>query len=349
MEFLTLKQVVQQNIKLPNRPNSNGWYPVICKVCNDHGRKGPRAAFMFDQEKVAYHCFNCSHAAVYDPSEHRSLSDSMITVLESFEVPEDQWHQVILSAIEARDKYGVRAASAKVEKSFEPSSIVIPDFFVPLEDEPEMEQAIDYLEERGILYKDYSFLFPKFSNDSDYEKWKGRIIIPIYKGNTVVFYVGRDFTKTQNRKYLNPPIDRENIVYGFDQLDKDTKLPLYIVEGWFDAFVVDGVAVFGNRMTDGQIHWINQSERRKIVIPDRWGNGHLLAKQAIKLGWSVSTPEIGSCKDLNEAFVKYGKMYLLKTIAENEATGFIAETNISIYCRKSDDSRSGKRKDKEPH
>lgn len=346
MEFLPLKQVIEQNIRLPQRPNSNGWFPVVCKVCNDHGRKGPRAGFKFIGEEVAYHCFNCTHAAVYNPADHKTLSENMITVLKAFDVPEDQWQQIILRAIDQRDK-GIKGGKPKPSKIYEPSSVQMPDFLVPLEDHPEMRPAIDYLETRGISYEDYGFLFPKFSHDSDYEKWKGRIIIPIYKGKTLVFYVGRDFTKTQNKKYLNPPIDRDNVIYGYDQLQTETDLPLYIVEGWFDAFVVGGVAVFGNRMTEGQIHWIKQSRRKKVVIPDRLGNGRLLGEQALKLGWSVSTPDIGSCKDLNEGFVKYGKLYLHKAIAENMATGFVGLNNISIYCK--NDTRPSKRKDKDAH
>ena len=166
-------------------------------------------------------------------------------------------------------------------------------------------------------------------------------MIPFYKDGKLIFYQGRDLSGTRTKKYLSPDIPRENVFYGYDNVFKDTEEPLYIVEGWFDAWHLEGVAVLGNKMTPHQIHWINQSRRPKVVIPDRLGDGYLLAEQALELGWSVSTPDIGDCKDPNEAIKMYGKLYTLMTIRTHTYEGFEAALRIKFYCddKKENDTR----------
>jgi hypothetical protein len=111
---------------------------------------------------------------------------------------------------------------------------------------------------------------------------------------------------------------------------------LYIVEGIFDAMSIDGVAIIGNEITDAQIEWLNRSRRKKVYIPDRFGDGRRVALDCLEHGWSISTPDIGSCKDMNEAVKKYGKMYVMKSIAENTADGLVAETKLRIYSEQKD-------------
>jgi DNA primase len=148
----------------------------------------------------------------------------------------------------------------------------------------------------------------------------------------LIFYFGRDLTGTRVKKYMSPDVPKQNILYGFDHMFEDTSEPLYVAEGWFDVFRLKGVAVLGNRMTPGQITWLNKSHRPKVVIPDRFGDGHLLAEQAIELGWSVSTPDIGECKDINEAMCKYGEFFTRLTIKKHTYEGFEALVRTQTYC-----------------
>jgi hypothetical protein len=62
MKIPTLEEVIRNNIQISNIPSSKGFYPVLCKICHDHGRKGLRAGFKFnDDGSVGYNCFNCGH------------------------------------------------------------------------------------------------------------------------------------------------------------------------------------------------------------------------------------------------------------------------------------------------
>ena len=221
------------------------------------------------------------------------------------------------------------------------------------EDGDEFDQcAIDYLrDERAIDWKLHPFFLGRKTNHPGSKRWYARLILPIYKDGKLVFFQGRDLTGTRQKKYLSPDIPRENVLYGYDHISKATDEPLYIVEGWFDAWHLEGVAVLGSRMTPHQVHWINQSRRPKVVIPDRFGDGHMLADQALELGWSVSTPDVGDCKDPNEAIVKYGKLYTLMTIRTHTYEGFEAALRIKFYCeeKNKNDSRRSPNVRKGPH
>ncbi len=306
----------------------------MCRVCNDHGRKGKRAGFNFDGVKVGYNCFNCGHTAIYDPSIHQSVPDDMRTVLDAFDVPREDWQRMVLENL--RD--GPRKSTERVSPlaDIEPTEIALPSYFYQLIDDPNDEWAVcanqHLVEQRQMTCKDHQFYLVRKSKDKDESKWYGRLIIPVYKQGKLIFYQGRDLAAIRPDKYRSPPISRENVLFGYDYIFEDTNNPLYIVEGFFDAYAVKGVAVFGSKITQGQIRWINQTRRPKVVIPDRFGDGHRLAQQALELGWSVSTPDIGSCKDMSEAVVKYGLLYVLRSVKDNTRDGFEAASRIKLYC-----------------
>jgi hypothetical protein len=271
------------------------------------------------------------------------MPQKMLEVLRAFHVADVDWRPVLFSALAMQQDN--LTPEEKRATSIEPAIIQLPNFAVPLTDtDNEWNQfAIEYLrDKRAINWKDYPFyIVNELTEHPDCKRWYGRLIIPIYKNNNLIFYQGRDLSDTRPKKYLNPTVDRENILYGFDNLFADHDDPLYVTEGWFDSFMIKGAAVFGNHMTPAQIKWLNQSRRDKVIIPDKFGDGHLLAEQAIELGWSVSYPDIGSCKDVNDAIVKYGMLYTLKTIRENTCTDFAAEARMRIYCEvKPNDKRS---------
>ncbi len=339
----TLEEVIRQFIALPPA-TAKGWYYVLCKVCNDHGRKGKRAGFRFDGEKTGYNCFNCGHAATYDPDKHDRISKNMKIVLDAFQIPDTEWQMVSLKNMERQGK----TSDAPRPVSIEPRELTFPKSFYPLaeaaEDDAWAEIARYHLEDkRCIDPNSYRFMLSGPSQDSQVVKWRGRLIIPIYKGEKLIYWQGRDLTDRALQKYLSPPDERDRVLHGYDEIFRETENPLYILEGWFDAFVIGGVAILGNKILEPQIKWLNRSHRKKVYIPDRLGDGHKAALQALSLGWHISTPNIGDCKDISAGVKKYGKLYVMKSIVEHTAIGFAAETNLGVYC----DKGSSKKEDQE--
>lgn len=344
MDVASLETIIKRYIKLPSHSSGTGWYPVLCKVCNDSGRKGSRAGFKFDAVKVAYHCFNCGHSTVFDPETHKNMPEKMVQVLTDFNVPEDEWKAVLLTNLTKRDKDGntkIQNRSSPTQ-SVEPAVIPLPPHFYLLSSASPNDQwaqlACAYLDtERGVDPKSYNFMLSHPNGDPEVDKWSKRVIIPIFKENQLIFYVGRDLTGKLTQKYLSPSYSKEKVLYGFEELFRQTEEPLYIVEGWFDAFAINGVAILGNEISEAHATWLNRSQRRKVYIPDRLGDGWVAAERALELGWDVSTPEIGDCKDISAAVLKYGRMYVVKSIADktiSKATiGMdLVKTILGFYC-----------------
>jgi hypothetical protein len=332
MKYATLENVIRQRVTL-GRKNKKGWEECLHLTC-DHGRKGNRAAFLFNDGQTAFHCFNCEIATTYNPETHYDMPNKMVGVLGDFNIPEDEWKEVLFGGLVARDS-GLTGATKKQSVLIEPDEIELPAHFYYLKDAKKDDKwaliANDYLTHSRCVDPDsYPFMLAKTTTPKA-NKWKGRIIIPIYKGNKLIYYTGRALAPRQ-KKYETPAISKSRILYGFDQLFRNTDAPLYVVEGWFDACVIDGVAVLGNILSAEHIAWLNKSRRPKVYIPDKSGDGKKVALHALQLGWSISTPDIAECKDINQAVHKYGKLYVTKSIVENIAIDFDAHNRLGIYC-----------------
>lgn len=331
-EVPLLSTIIRQYVPLTSKNNSRGWLPVLCKVCDDHGKKGYRAGFKFDGETVGYNCFNCGHSAIYEPNSEFGMTKEMIQVMDAFNIPKVDWQKATFNPYRANTTVSVR----KVHVIKEPVELSIPDYWYPLTDNVNnlwAQYAIEYLAvERGIDWKQYSFYLANKTDNPDSEHWIERLIIPSYKAGKMIFYQGRDLTGNKPKKYLSPRLDSSAVLHGFDEIAKNTSNPIFVAEGWFDAESINGVAVFGSKMTQSQIEWLNSSTRQKVVIPDRLGDGHLLAEQAIKLGWNIALPDIGDAKDVNEACLKYGKLFTMKSIHANTYSDFEAGVKLKMYC-----------------
>lgn len=337
---MDFEQVFRQYVPLPARPSSKGWLGVNCKVCNDHGKKGTRGGFHF-RDGIGYNCFNCNHAASFTNGQFFSPSDELHTVFTSFGIPEDIWNSLVMETLQNRNSGQLDFHKKLVKQNtFEPKTIEMPDFFVPLldldGDSPIRQLAEQHLiEERNIQPDAYPFLIGVKDPNNPYSfPWHRRLIIPVFnRNNQMIFYQGRDLMGTSLSKYKSCSSERDNVLYGMDQIYTHANTPLFVVEGFFDAFHLSGVAVLGRQLTDGMIHHLNKSIRDKIIIPDRTGDGEQLALAGLKQGWKVSTPDFGGCKDVTDAVVRFGKLYVMKTILDNIHSGFGAEVHIRMYCK----------------
>lgn len=338
---MDFEKVVRQYVPLPGRPSSKGWFGVMCRVCNDHGKKGTRGGFHF-QDGIGYNCFNCGHTAGYTNGQHASPDDNLKTVFTAYGIPDSHWNELVMESLQNRNSDTGQFHAKIVKQSVvEPKVLQQPPYFVELsslaEDAPIRQLAELHLkEDRAIDPSSYPFLVAQRDEDNPHSVgWLKRLIIPIYdRGGRLIFYQGRDLIGTADNKYKSPSVDRDCVLYGMDQIYTHTNAPLFVVEGFFDAFHLNGVAILGRQLTDPMIHHLSNSVREKIIIPDRTGNGEELALAGLKQGWKVSTPDFGNCKDVTEAVVKYGKLYVMKAITDNIHSGFSAELNVRMYCKK---------------
>ena len=142
-----------------------------------------------------------------------------------------------------------------------------------------------------------------------------RIIVPFYyQGNTVGYTARAIADGIKPKYYSSHPAD---FVFNLDTQQPDWQFVI-VCEGPFDAMSIDGVALNGSEINEKQIALIKQLNRRVIVVPDADIAGRKMIKQCTELGWEVSFPAWQeTCKDINAAVVKYGKLFTLKCILES--------------------------------
>jgi hypothetical protein len=122
-----------------------------------------------------------------------------------------------------------------------------------------------YLENRGfdpdILQKKYGVLGTTHIPD----KYKYRIIIPIFHNNKLISFQGRDYTGKQKLRYkgLSPELSVMNYKHTLYGLEKTNGKQIGIVEGVFDQWRMgDGfVGSFGTALTNFQLKLLSRFER----------------------------------------------------------------------------------------
>jgi hypothetical protein len=169
----------------------------------------------------------------------------------------------------------------------------------------EFAACVSYIHDRRIDLDSYDFYCSPAS--------KGRVIIPFTHEGKVIGYSARSIIG-QTPKYINC-VD-SHYVFNLDKQTKSRKVVI-VSEGPFDAMSVDGVAVLHNEVHEDQADQIDALCRKVIVVPHADISGGDLVQSALKYGWSVSFPLwTETCKDINEAACKYGKLFTLKAILE---------------------------------
>lgn len=330
---MELEDLIKQHVS-PLIENKNGWYATRCMVCNDHipGSpvfKGFRGNFKLEGDTIGYYCYNCEHKAKYEAGS-RSYSNNLLKVFQEFNIPEIEYNKLLLRSD------GIIKPQEKSSLKVEPEEIKLLKSFIPLMEADTNNKtriiAEEYLKSRSIDPSSYPF-YISISDDRSVKKWKYRVIYPIYKDAKLVYYQGRDILGSAIRKYEGPAIEKQNVLYNYDAIMTYSKKPLFVVEGFFDAYGIDGVALIGKNITKAHIYWLNKTNRLKVIIPDREGDGDRIALQALKLGWSVTFPNFGKCKDVNAAIVKYGKLFVINEIMSNILDGKSAELKLKIYCK----------------
>lgn len=332
------EELVREYVSFTCSP-SNGWWPCYCEVCGDGSRtKGPRGGWLFQDDMAFFNCFNQGCEGSYSPDRENPLSNGMYEALTAFGIPMKDYKLLQLKMRQSAGK-----PSAKVEIRRVPvKTMPMPDHFYPLATAPDSDRLADrawaYLERRKIDPLKYPFYLSTGVTDegTDVREMvlakglKNRVIIPAFKDGALIYWQARDLTDKAKEKYLNPDVPRSNLMFGMDRLYETVKSPLFVTEGIFDAIHLNGVAVFDNKLTSQQAELLSRSPRRKVIVPDRKGDSKRLAEDAIRSGFGVSIPNWGGEKDVNAAVIRYGRLYVAKSIVDNIKFGTAAKLVVGM-------------------
>ena len=312
------------------KSSPSGWQSGNAPCCIHNGETADnrgRGGIHTDPDgNISYSCFNCNFKASYQPGRH--LTFKFRKLLKWLGAEDTDIKRLVIEAIRIRELVNPEEVKQEAEEEkidFKvrelPESAVsframmthhlLDDFRnVP----PLLNSAVDYTNSRKMDYDRYDFYW----TDSTEHSLHQRVIIPmIWQGRTIG-YTSRAFVDGVKPKYYSHY--EPNFVFNTNNQLPDSKFVI-VCEGPFDAMSIDGVAVLNNECNETQADIIESLGREVIVVADKDRAGQKLIDAAIEYGWSVSFPIWQeTCKDINEAVVKYGKLFVLKAIIDGKET-----------------------------
>lgn len=324
------------------KTSANGWTSFNAPCCIHNGEsqdtRGRGGVILNPDGGVSYHCFNCNYKTSYVVG--RPLSYKFRKLLLWLGASDNDVRQLVIEAIRVKEFVDItkpeQTPEPELEVSYRPRPLPeqarsFKSFITMFElndwqinSVPEQfHKAVNYVYQRGIDMQKYDFYWtPEVEHKLSY-----RVIVPFTWKNEIIGYSSRAFVDGIKPKYHTE--HEPNYVFNVDRQRRDSKFVL-VTEGPFDAMSVDGVAVCSNECNEVQANIIDSIGKEVIVVPDfdvkevrgrRVWSGEMLIDAALEYGWHVSFPVWReTCKDVNDAVVKYGKLFAIKAIIDSKET-----------------------------
>jgi 5S rRNA maturation endonuclease (ribonuclease M5) len=321
----TVQDFVKSVLPARKKTTPSGWTSFNAPCCQHNGEsadtRGRGGLTANADGSVSYHCFNCNFKASYQPGRH--LTFKFRKLLRWLGADENDVKRLVIEAIRIRELVNPNEVKLEQEEKIEFKVRALPESAVSFQqflsfhilndfqNVPQLlNSAVDYVKERKIDINKYDFYW----TDSTEHSLHQRVIIPMYWEGKIVGYTSRAFVDGVKPKYYSNY--EPNMVFNLNNQLPDAKFVI-VCEGPFDAMSIDGVSVMSNDCSETQADIIESLGREVIVVPDADKAGAQLVKRAIEYGWTVSFPVWQeTCKDINEAVVKYGKLFVLKSILD---------------------------------
>ena len=323
----TIQDSVLQLLPARRKTGQNGWTSFNAPCCVHNGETADtrgRGGVKTGNGQISYHCFNCGYTASFIPGRH--LTYKFRKLLAWLGADDNTVRRLVIEAVRLKDliapeeikepaeeiKFEARTLPAEAKEIKELNAFYLLGDYqqVPAE----YLAAVEYVARRQININKYEFYW---TPEEAYNLHR-RIIVPFYYEKNIIGYTARAIADGIKPKYYsNHPADT---VFNLDQQQADWQFVI-VCEGPFDAMSVDGVAVSGSEISDQQAELIDRLQREVVVVPDADKASKKFVDRAIELGWTVSFPIwMETCKDINEAVVKYGKLFVLKSILDARET-----------------------------
>lgn len=317
----SIQQSVLQLLPARRKTGQNGWTSFNAPCCTHNGETADtrgRGGVKTNTGQISYHCFNCGYTASFVPGRH--LTFKFRKLLAWLGADDLTVRRLVIDAVRLKDlvapeeiaepeqeiKYEARELPVEARNIVDLASFYATGDYANVP--AELLAAIEYVHRRAIDINQYKFYW---TPEEAYNLHR-RIIIPYYYRGDIVGYTARSIVDGIKPKYWSShPAD---FVFNLDMQKPDSKFVI-VCEGPFDAMSIDGVSVSGAEISDTQVDQIDRLQREVIIVPDTDRAGRKLVDRAIEAGWTVSFPVWQeTCKDINEAVVNYGKLFVIKAI-----------------------------------
>lgn len=305
-----------------------GWISGNAVCCQHNGEtqdnRGRGGIISNGDGSITYACFNCNYRASYIPGH--TLSINFRRLLRWMGASDAEIERIIIESHRIRqqiDPFDIQPIQRDISFTPDYDAIDLPETFVSfkdiftlLENNPEdvpisAIDTIEYAVSRNLDLNNYEYYW----DASQEYPLKNRLIVPFYWEGKLVGHTARTMEEDNRVKYMNHM--PHNFVFNMDKQSEKSEFVI-VTEGIFDAIAVDGVAVMHNTANDQQARFIESLGKEVIVVPDfDNGPGKKLILDGIERDWAVSFPVWHeTCKDINEAVGKYGKLFVLKSIVD---------------------------------
>jgi len=345
---MTVQQDVLQLLPSRRKSAPSGWISFNAPCCVHNGETADtrsRGGMIPSADgAVSYHCFNCGFKTGWRPGWH--ISYKFRKLLRWLGADDNTIQRLVIEAVRVKDTVAPETIPATditaldfAARPLPPDSASIKQWATMLrlgaawdhrdmqdvELPEQMGRVCNYLVTRGAEhYRNYDFYC---TEDQAYNMHR-RVIIPFFWNDKLIGYSARAIEDGVSPKFHSSY--EPNYVFNVNKQRSDSQFVI-VCEGPFDAMSVDGVAVLSNNISETQADIIDSLARQVIVVPDFdvkpnkqgrlvW-SGKQLVDAALEYGWAVSFPVWReTCKDVNEAMVKYGKLFTLKAILQGVET-----------------------------
>lgn len=315
---------LNQHLPFP-RKKSNGGFNVNCPMCVLRGESRPDTKFrcgvrMFSNGAIHINCFNCGMATKWAPGAMLTKNTGLF--LRQLGVGDRDIQQLKFKAWQLSQN--AEKPEFAITPTFTPSfdEVPMPDGALPIStwvdyelEDPDFLAVVSYAATRGDeVFNAANFYWTPESHGKT--QMNRRLLVPFYWEGKIVGYTGRSIDKDLTpRYYTQTPA---HFLFNSEVLKKDRAFAI-LVEGQFDALAIDGVSSQGAKLSPEQAYWLKESGKKIIVLPDQeeGPKPQKMIDLALEHGWQVSFPGWDpDIKDANDAVVKYGKLYTVRSIID---------------------------------
>jgi len=285
----TNKELLQDAVRGAGDPNSSGWWRIPCVLCGINGRGDRKNSLTISALSGYYSCFRCeAKGFVWD--------------------------------------------KGKAPQTYNPRTVITtptceaPKHFYPVWDSAEcLEPARNYLRSRNVPEDLWRIAgIGACVSGPEY----GRVIVPVRHAVTKHWlgWVGRAWVDKCEKSYKNAPgAWRKGVLYNQAALHVETDVPLFVVEGVFDALHLwpDAVALLGG-YDEAQLDALACAPRPVVIVNDgdAWEKGEALASRLRlrdrKAGWLELPPKADPDEFTREELFEAAYRELAVAMLKNE-------------------------------
>lgn len=273
-----------------------------CMLCGDSKKsiRKRRMTITYNNGEVFFHCFNCEKSGTLAELYSELKGVNLYQAIKELDYVEFDNVKKVLSESTSASKLITNKKSDNLNYILDDclSKDSTVDGYI---NKQYHKKLLDFIQMRRIPDEYNVYIAIK-------GEYRGRIIIPIFNNDNIVYFQGRSI-KDDFLRYKNPVVEKSDIVMNIDKFNKDKFI--IVTEGIIDAMMIEcnqGTCVLGGSITDDFISMLlKHTDKGIIIATDNDEQGHKAKLKLIdgKYGKTLryfTTPS--SIKDLNEYKIK---------------------------------------------